>query len=327
MKFSLFAIGALGLGSVAQAESTFFEIGLIPPNVQLNTTDTCIEGLRINPLVGQNAALSGVDVGVGNMLDGNMKGVQLGLLACQNEGSTTGVQLAGAYSKSAGDMTGVQLGLFANDEAVTKGVQLGGVVAISGGVVKGAQGSFLYARADDDVKGLAIAPGTLIGKGLQGVQLGLVSVVDAKVQGAQLGLLSYAGNVQGWQVGLAYQNSASAQGWVGGFWSSVDGSVTGLQTGALSFSTGEVTGVQLSLGSNWTPANLNGLQAAIAFNGVGGTSEGVQIGIFNKAKVLKGGQIGIVNYCDDAVEGWQIGIWNQIDDQELKVIPIVHWDF
>ncbi|MBI5070111.1 MAG: caspase family protein [Deltaproteobacteria bacterium] len=147
-------------------------------------------GLSINLFYGRIAELRGLELGAGvNWETQRMAGVQLGLVNVV-EGEVRGVQY-GLASWAGGDATGYQAGLYGHVGGSFVGVQEG-LVGIVRGEALGAQLN-LYSQAAS----------------LRGVQAGLVNVAGPTL-GGQGGLVNVAGSVTGVQAGLANWSSGAA---------------------------------------------------------------------------------------------------------------------
>lgn len=73
---------------------------------------------------------------------------------------------------------------------------------------------------------------------------------------------------------------------------------------------GGLNGTEIGLIGNFNQYVTNGLQIAGFVNSCGGIQEGMQISLlYNKARIVKGNQIGFINICD-SVYGKQIGFIN-----------------
>ncbi|MFA6293525.1 MAG: hypothetical protein WC637_17195 [Victivallales bacterium] len=107
--------------------------------------------------------------------------------------------------------------------------------------------------------------------------LGLVNGSASHSAGFSLGILNYAENYKGLQLGLVNYTKQDSSGWGGGF--------------------------------------FLGLVAS-AVNYTGGVMEGLHTGVVNYAGRLKGVELGLVNYVDNADSGFQIGLINVIHNNK-----------
>ncbi len=108
--------------------------------------------------------------------------------------------------------------------------------------------------------------------------------------------------------------------------------ITGLQfAGLANINTGATTvmGLQASLGANYNSAasTIAGVQLALLANLSPFTDiYGVQIGLYNRAKVVNGLQIGLVNVADN-LHGLQIGLVNFNRSGPFAISPILNVGF
>ncbi|WP_229689067.1 hypothetical protein [Puia dinghuensis] len=120
------------------------------------------------------------------------------------------------------------------------------------------------------------------GAGLNGVEMGGVFNIDKKnVRAVQLaGVMNLTG-----------------------------GEVHGVEAaGLLNRAVGSVKGVQLAGGGNMAMKNMSGVQVAGDFNLCRDTARGLQLSAFeNRARVLKGVQIGLFNFADTST-GYSLGL-------------------
>lgn len=154
----------------------------------LYTVNKDVTGLSF-VLLGVNRAtgdVKGVEMGLGNLVEGDMFGGQLGLLNYAKK-RTVGLQY-GAVNIAKGDFTGVQWGMVNWTEKFMHGVQ-GGFVNISKGESVGA-----------DLGLVNYSEGTF--KGFQG---GFVNYA-VEMHGFQLGFVNYTKNLDGLQIGLGNYN-------------------------------------------------------------------------------------------------------------------------
>jgi hypothetical protein len=95
-------------------------LALVNP-VQIVKEDESISAFRFNLLYGKNASMQGFDLGLGNHLTGDMKGVQWGAVNIVG-GSFTGWQ-SGFVSINTGEVEGLQWSAF-NSAGRINGLQL-----------------------------------------------------------------------------------------------------------------------------------------------------------------------------------------------------------
>ena len=111
-----------------------FQVALASP-IQIYKPDVSISGFRLNLLLGINENVSGLDLGVANIANGELRGLQLGLYnqAGTSRGAQLGLMNTARESKSlqfgifnhTEEMGGLQIGLLYNSADTMKGVQIG----------------------------------------------------------------------------------------------------------------------------------------------------------------------------------------------------------
>jgi hypothetical protein len=114
---------ALLLATPARAdaqEQRAFQLSLFDP-VQIVPASEGISGLRLNLLYGRNASLTGIDVGLVNVVSGDAVGFQWGAVGVT--GSFLGFQ-DNLVNINQGKLRGLQVGFFNHAERV-EGLQLG----------------------------------------------------------------------------------------------------------------------------------------------------------------------------------------------------------
>jgi hypothetical protein len=149
---------------------------------------------------------------------------------------------------------------------------------------------------------------------IRGVELAGVFNIDKKdmhyVQGAGL-FNMVGGSVSGVQAAGAYNEGMDSVTGVqaAGAVNVAQGRFVGVQaSGAVNIAEGRFAGVQAAGAVNKATGPVNGLQVAGAVNNSADTLRGVQVsGFLNRALVLKGLQIGILNMSDTS-EGYSIGL-------------------
>jgi hypothetical protein len=184
------ASGHAMLGSVGEAgaggDIPFFADLAIDPRLQIGDAETDVIGLRLALFSAENRNVSGLDLCVlaGHTL-GDEAGVQIGLFNLVG-GDVTGLQVGGIANVSRGSLRGIQIGgLFgtAAGDRPSYGIQLAGA-GVRARDFRGIQGGYVCV-ADD----------------FWGVQLGGYAEAD-RVRGAQIALASRADALDGFQVGL-----------------------------------------------------------------------------------------------------------------------------
>lgn len=153
-----------------------FQFGFFAPDLQLVEASEDVKGLRINFVYGENADVSGVDLGIVNSTTGNFVGFGWAPGANLVDGSAKGVQWSWIYSHTAGEFTGWQSGLIAR---------------IGGADSAGFQSGFIN-LVESDFTGLQLG---LVNHAVnvKGVQLGFVNITQ-NLHGIQIGLINYAEN-------------------------------------------------------------------------------------------------------------------------------------
>lgn len=245
------------------------------------------------PSIGTNRLLSGgmVNNFSFNILAGysnGLRGFELGGLANIDRENVSGCQIAGLVNVVGGNVSGLQIGGLINSvRGNVNGVQIAGLMNIDRGDVKGLQLAGLMNIAPRPVEGAQVS--------------GLLSMAKGDVKHVQIGgILSHAvGNVGGFQIGGI---SSYAKGNVGGF-----------QIGGISsYAKGNTGGFQIAGISSVSKGNVGGFQIGGLTSLADGDVKGFQIaGIFNKAKNVKGFQIGLVNVAD-SLGGFQLGLINVV---------------
>jgi len=173
---SLICALALVATSSARADSGF-QFGFWAPNLQIVDADESISGFRLNFIYGQNANVSGADIGIVNSTTGDFYGFGWGPGINLVKGSSRGVQWSGFYSHTAGKFTGWQAAAVTRIEgAGSVGVQTG-LVALSEGDFTGVQASFFNKATT-----------------LKGLQFGMINWAEKLDGGLQIGLINYAAN-------------------------------------------------------------------------------------------------------------------------------------
>lgn len=107
--------------------------------------------------------------------------------------------------------------------------------------------------------------------------------------------------------------------------------ITGLQLAGLANINSQKTtvyGIQAALGANYNNAEstIYGFQLALANLSENTTINGLQVGIYNKARAVRGFQIGLINMTQ-SLSGIQIGLLNFYNEGLFKVSPIINIGF
>lgn len=167
---------ALAAAATSAKADAAFQFGFFAPDLQLVDASENVSGLRINIVYGQNADVSGADLGIVNSTTGDFVGFGWAPGANVVDGSATGVQWSWIYSHTAGEFTGWQSGLIAR---------------IGGADSAGFQSGWIN-LVEADFTGLQLG---LVNHAanVKGVQLGLVNITH-RLHGIQIGLINYAEN-------------------------------------------------------------------------------------------------------------------------------------
>lgn len=174
---SLLGCIALALGAATTARADVpFQFGFFAPELQLADASESVRGLRIDFVYGENANVSGVDLGIVNSTTGDFVGFGWAPGANLVGGSATGVQWSWIYSRTGGEFTGWQSGIVAQALGESTGLQTA-IVGLSEIRHTGAQIGFVNRAAS-----------------VKGLQLGLVNLADNLEGGLQIGLVNYAEN-------------------------------------------------------------------------------------------------------------------------------------
>ncbi|MBL8940096.1 MAG: caspase family protein [Archangium sp.] len=180
----------------------------------------------------------------------------------------------------------------------TRGVAVGGVAYRTGGLDGvGAAGVALIST--DDVRGVLVAPATIVAGSMKGVQAGAFHLVSNGAVGGQVSAVNViAGGLLGVQVGAV---------------NVVTGNTTGLQAGAVNLTTAELRGFQGSA-LNVASGVVTGAQVGVL--NIGGDVTGAQVGVLNIASTVKGTQIGVLNIARESDA--PIGILNVITKGQFR---------
>lgn len=167
---------ATGAATAAKADAGF-QFGFWAPDLQIVDANESVRGLRIDIVYGENANVSGVDLGIVNSTTGNFVGFGWAPGANLVDGSAVGVQWSWIYSHTAGEFTGWQSAAVARQEgAGSSGLQTG-LVTLHEGDFTGVQLGFFNK-----------------GETVKGLQLGFVNWAEKLDGGLQIGLVNYAAN-------------------------------------------------------------------------------------------------------------------------------------
>jgi len=163
-----------------------------------NWTDDVCRGLVVGDENDQHY-LNGVQLGLENIINVALSGVQTGLI---NTGrSVNGVQLG--LSNDGHSMKGVQVGAVNNETNKVYGMQIGILNACSdswSGKVSGVQVGF--GNETNDLRGYQTGVLNVCRKDGKGVQTGLFNLSDESISGIQIGGFNDAGLIRGLQIGV-----------------------------------------------------------------------------------------------------------------------------
>ena len=115
-----FILAASMLALTNNADANAIQLSLVP-GVQLVDKEKDVDFLRL-AIVGQNNNVTGIDLGIGGLVDGNFKGVGLDLIH-NVKGDMQGLQWS-AWNYAGGEAAGLQLG-YINGAKSLSGVQVG----------------------------------------------------------------------------------------------------------------------------------------------------------------------------------------------------------
>lgn len=175
------------------------------------------------------------------------------------------------------------------------GVQITGLANLAGGTMRGVQFAGISNISGNNTLGLSVAGlVNITGDGSKGVVItGLTNIGGDNNSGV---MLSSFMNVTG--------NMAS-----------------GLQLSGAANITGQAfNGVMTSGLLNVVGEHMNGLQMAGLANITGNKLNGVQVGVFNYATNVRGLQIGLVNYYQKEMKGFQLGLVNANPDTRVQMM-------
>jgi hypothetical protein len=177
------AILTLLTGVTAKAEDPL-QLALWPPNPQLVPEQESIKGLRLD-LYGRNVDMTGLDLGIAHHTTGDFSGFGVGLVNLV-DGNMRGVQWSYyGYQRVGGSAFGWSSGIVTRVMENSVGLQ-DGAVSMTYRDFSGVQASLIY---------------SFVGEEITGAQLGIVNKASA-VHGVQLGLVNFTERMNGLQLGL-----------------------------------------------------------------------------------------------------------------------------
>lgn len=167
---------ALSLAAPLAKAEAVFQFGFFAPDLQLVDASQDIKGLRIDFVYGENANVSGIDLGIVNATTSDFVGFGWAPGAQLVDGSAKGIQWSWLYSHTADQFTGWQSGV---------------VARIGGADSFGLQTGWINI-AESDFTGLQFG---LLNKSThaKGLQLGFVNWAE-QLDGLQIGFINYAAN-------------------------------------------------------------------------------------------------------------------------------------
>jgi len=154
----------------------------------------------------------------------------------------------------------------------------------------------------DELDGVAIGVVSVIGDSVNGTQVNVVNLAGGSVTGAQIGVVNLtAGSVSGAQVGVV---------------NGTIGDVRGPQVGVVNTSLSGVQGPQIGVVnvSRQSPLQTGVVNATV-------DASGVQLGVVNVAVRNSGAPIGIVSVV---LEGGQTHVESWVDETGLVSVGLVH---
>lgn len=175
------------------------------------------------------------------------------------------------------------------------GVQITGLANLAGGTMRGVQFAGISNISGNNTVGLSAAGlVNITGDGSKGVVItGLTNIGGDNNSGVMLsGFMNVTGNM-----------------------------ASGLQLSSAANITGQAfNGVMTSGLLNVVGEHMNGLQMAGLANITGNKLNGVQVGVFNYATNVRGLQIGLVNYYQKEMKGFQLGLVNANPDTRVQMM-------
>lgn len=175
------------------------------------------------------------------------------------------------------------------------GVQITGLANLAGGTMRGVQFAGISNISGNNTLGLSVAGlVNITGDGSKGVVItGLTNIGGDNNSGVMLsGFMNVTGNM-----------------------------ASGLQLSGAANITGQAfNGVMTSGLLNVVGEHMNGLQMAGLANITGNKLNGVQVGVFNYATNVRGLQIGLVNYYQKEMKGFQLGLVNANPDTRVQMM-------
>lgn len=175
------------------------------------------------------------------------------------------------------------------------GVQITGLANLAGGTMRGVQFAGISNISGNNTVGLSAA--------------GLVNITGDGSKGVVISGLTNIGG----------DNNSGVM--LSGFMNVTGNMASGLQLSGAANITGQAfNGVMTSGLLNVVGEHMNGLQMAGLANITGNKLNGVQVGVFNYATNVRGLQIGLVNYYQKEMKGFQLGLVNANPDTRVQMM-------
>ncbi len=192
------SISAAAPAPGAELSSLPFNLSLVPPlSVNALYQYRSANAFSLDLLLGNSAALRGVEISGLGSRNGEVRGVQVAGLANWVEagaygqgGDARGIQIAGLANWTGGSLRGGQVaGLLNVAGGASSGVQIAGIANLSA-ASSGAQVAGI-ANVTSDATGVQVAGITNVASGTSTVQVALANV-SRQATGAQIGLVNVA---------------------------------------------------------------------------------------------------------------------------------------
>lgn len=153
-----------------------------------------VNQLSINLFAGYSAGVDGLEMGgFANLVRCDVKGVQLAGFLNYAGGSTNGLQMAGFSNIVRDSFKGTQSAGFTNMSKNHDGLQMAGFGNFTAQKIEGVQLAG-FINVAKEMEGSQIAGFLNISKNLNGIQLGVVNIVDSVESGTPIGIFSFVRN-------------------------------------------------------------------------------------------------------------------------------------
>ena len=230
--------------------------------------------------------VKGFELGIVNLVDENVRGVQIGSVMSLVGGSMYGFQGSGILNLSDGNFKGAQTaGVFNLSGGNVSFFQSAGIFNMVGGNMSGLQFGGIFNTIDKNMKGFQAA--------------GVFNAADGESRSFQAaGVFNTAGQMNGLQIAGVF-NAADSESHalqIGGVFNNSD-QFYGMQIAGLFNACNTMHGAQI--GTVNVSGNTKGLQAGVL--NIGGDTAGVQIGLVNIAKEMNGLAFGLVNISSNGL--------------------------